>query len=774
MNSGYLTPIQKRTARKIYALAKSYRSLSNDKLRLHTKQFREKLKKGYSMNKLLPEAFATICEADRRVLGMFPYPVQIVGAIALHNGNLAEMKTGEGKTLTETMPVYLNALTGKGVHVVTVNEYLSKRDATAMGKVFKFLGLTVGCNSKSLSRNEKRIAYKSDILYSTNDELAFDYLKDNMVMSLHEKVQGKLHYAIIDEIDSILIDEAKTPLIISGQAKSYEQLYKSANEFVKNLTKDDYSFDIETKHASLTHQGIVKANQFFGLNSLYDEDSIVMVHYIVEALKAHIVMKKDVDYVVSEGQIALIDQFTGRLMPARRFADGLHQAIEAKEGVPIHQVNQVDASITYQNFFKMYEKIAGMTGTARNEAKEFYENYKMKVKVIPTNKPSKRIDLPLRLYVTKQAKLRAILNLVSRIHKRGQPILLGTTSVENSEELHKMLTLRGLRHQVLNAKNDMHEAQIIASAGEKGAITVATNMAGRGTDIKLGQGVGKLGGLFVIGTEKHVSRRIDDQLKGRAGRQGDPGYSQFFASLEDDLMVRFADDHIKHMREVLISKGMANKPIKDRIAKKWVLTVQKRVEGSNYDERAQTLLLDNVMAKERNTVYGQRNLLLQASENNKLTPYLTAVFETSINRNVDLYRSKRYKKHPERLRYFIANNIGATVNMGRLKQTSNRQLKRSLISFAAKQLEEKERVLDNRKQIAEFERVVMLQEIDAAWKANINEMEQLKLSIMLQSYGQHNPVVEYENMAQNLFTIMSHRIQDNITKKVLLAEILSE
>lgn len=764
----------KRLVKEIIKLEDKYKEMPTEGLQRQTAILRQRYMREKSLRNLVIPAFAVAREADRRVLGMFPFPVQILGGLVLHQGNLAEMKTGEGKTLTETMPVYLNALTGKGVHVVTVNSYLSKRDADEMGKVFKFPGLTVGYNDPSYTHLEKRKAYAADILYSTNDELAFDYLRDNMCMSLKQKVQRGLNYAIVDEVDSILIDEAKTPLIISGQVKSHEQLYISADRFVKGLKKSDYDYDLENKVVTLSESGIEKANNYFGLIGLYDDEGLVLAHYINEALKANTAMVRDIDYVIKDNDVVLIDQFTGRTMPERRFADGLHQAIEAKEGVPIRQANQTQASITYQNFFRMYQKLAGMTGTAKNEATEFYQNYQMKVRSIPTNKPSRRKDYPDSLYVSEASKLQAVLRLVKQVHKKGQPILLGTGSVENSYKLHYLLLGAGLKHNVLNAKNNAAEAQIIALAGQRGAITVATNMAGRGTDIKLGDGVAKLGGLFVIGTEKHESRRIDDQLRGRAGRQGDPGASQFFVSFEDELMKRFASDHLRKIHEELVASGDEGKPIRSRLAHRWILDVQKRVEGSNADERRNILLFDDVLQKERVAVYKQRDLLLSLNDPKDLQPLLLSTFAKSIDRNVNYYRDMSKEGNQRALETYIANTIGARVNKKKLRHVDMLTLKKSLLSFSTKQLALLQKKLDDDQQINEFESVIMLKAIDEAWMENLDDMEQLRLSILLQNYGQHNPLVEYQRKAHEMYVQMANSILDNITRNILLAEIKEE
>ncbi|MCT7797225.1 MAG: preprotein translocase subunit SecA, partial [Lactobacillus crispatus] len=588
-------------AAKVEAHADEMSKLSDEQLQAKTPEFRDRLKKGESLDDLLPEAFAVAREGAKRVLGLYPFHVQILGGIALHYGNIAEMMTGEGKTLTATMPVYLNALEGKGVHVVTVNEYLSSRDEEEMGQLYKWLGLTVGLNLNSMSPDEKRAAYNCDVTYSTNSELGFDYLRDNMVVYKEQMVQRPLNYAIIDEVDSILIDEARTPLIISGEAEQANSDYIRADRFVKTLTEDksdddadddedhgDYKIDWPTKTISLTRTGIEKACQHFGLKNLYDVENQKLVHHIDQALRANYIMLKDIDYVVQDGEVLIVDSFTGRVMEGRRYSDGLHQAIEAKEGVKIQEESRTQATITYQNFFRMYKKLSGMTGTAKTEEEEFREIYNMQVITIPTNRPIARKDMPDILYPTLDSKFHAVVEEIKKRHANGQPVLVGTVAIESSERLSKMLDKAGIPHAVLNAKNHAKEAQIIMNAGQRGAVTIATNMAGRGTDIKLGPGVKELGGLAVIGTERHESRRIDNQLRGRSGRQGDPGYTRFYLSLEDDLMKRFGGDRVKDFLDRL-SDNDDDKVIESRLITRQVESAQKRVEGNNYDTRKQTL-----------------------------------------------------------------------------------------------------------------------------------------------------------------------------------------
>ena len=585
----------------IEALSSEYSELSDEKLKAKTNEFKERLVNGETLDDILVEAFATIREAAKRVIGEYPFRVQLLGGIAIHYGNIAEMKTGEGKTLTTILPAYLNALTGKGVHVITVNEYLTTRNAEWMGKIFEFLGISVGVNLRELTPSEKRKEYEKDILYTTNNELGFDYLRDNMVVKKENRVQRELNFAILDEVDSILIDEARTPLIISGGKMESKNLYVSADTFVKTLKKDtDYTVDEKTKSVSLTEDGSDKACKFFKIDNLYDISNSALVHHIDQSLKANYGMQNDVDYVVQDGEVIIVDQFTGRLMKGRAFSEGLHQAIEAKEGVKINDETKTLATITFQNLFRMYNKLSGMTGTAKTEEEEFRNIYNMYVIEIPTNKDVIREDLPDLVFATKKAKFNAIVREIKERHSTGQPILVGTIAIETSELVSKMLTKENIKHEVLNAKNHAREAEIIAKAGEIGSVTIATNMAGRGTDIKLGEGVKELGGLCVIGTERHESRRIDNQLRGRAGRQGDPGVSQFFVSLEDELMVRFGTDRIKTLMQ---TAGFDDQAIRSKIFTGSIESAQKRVEGNNFDIRKQLLQYDNVMNEQREIIY---------------------------------------------------------------------------------------------------------------------------------------------------------------------------
>ena len=610
MNKRDLKRLDK-VADQVESLATEMERLSDEQLTAKTEEFKERLAKGETLDDLQAEAFAVVREASRRVLGMYPFRVQIIGAAALHEGNIAEMKTGEGKTLTSTLAVYLNALAGKGVHVVTVNEYLASRDATEMGQLYEFLGLSVGLNLNSLSKEEKREAYAADVTYSTNNELGFDYLRDNMVLYSEHKVQRPLFYAVIDEVDSILIDEARTPLIISGQAAKSAELYRLANRFVISLKKDeDYSYDESTKGVVLTEAGIEKAEKAFSIDNLFDLQHVSLNHAISQSLKAHASMHIDVDYVVEEGEVVIVDSFTGRLMKGRRYSDGLHQAIEAKEGLEVQNESMTLATITFQNFFRMYEKLAGMTGTAKTEEEEFRNIYNMNVIAIPTNRPIARDDRADLIYATMDGKFKAVAQDIKERHEKGQPVLVGTVAIETSEIISKYLTKFGVKHNVLNAKNHGREAEIILEAGQPGAVTIATNMAGRGTDIKLGDGVQELGGLAVIGTERHESRRIDNQLRGRSGRQGDPGITQFYLSLEDELMRRFGSDQMKNMMTKL---GMDDTtPIQSRMVSRSVESAQKRVEGNNFDARKRLLQYDDVLRQQREIIYKERNEILES------------------------------------------------------------------------------------------------------------------------------------------------------------------
>lgn len=771
-------------ATKVESLADEYEKLSDEQLQAKTPEFRKRLEKGETLDDLLPEAFATAREGAKRVLGLYPFRVQIIGGIALHYGNIAEMMTGEGKTLTATLPVYLNALTGKGVHVVTVNEYLSSRDESEMGQLYKWLGLTVGLNLNSMSADEKRDAYNCDVTYSTNSELGFDYLRDNMVVYKDQMVQRPLNYAIIDEVDSILIDEARTPLIISGQAEQANSEYIRADRFVKTLTEDksdddadddedhgDYKIDWPTKTINLTNQGIKKACEHFGLKNLYDIDNQVLVHHIDQALRANYIMLKDIDYVVQNGEVMIVDSFTGRVMEGRRYSDGLHQAIEAKEGVKIQEESKTQATITYQNFFRMYKKLAGMTGTAKTEEEEFREIYNMEVITIPTNRPIARKDLPDILYPTLDSKFEAVVKEIKERHAKGQPVLVGTVAIESSERLSKMLDQAGIPHAVLNAKKHAKEAEIIMNAGQRGAVTIATNMAGRGTDIKLGPGVKELGGLAVIGTERHESRRIDNQLRGRSGRQGDPGVTRFYLSLEDDLMKRFGGDRVKLFLD-RISDNDDDKVIESRMITKQVESAQKRVEGNNYDTRKQTLQYDDVMRTQREIIYGERMQVI--SEEKSLKPVLMPMIKRTIDHQVDMYTQGDKKDwRNDQLRDFISSAITdeETTKKLNIKHLSAEELKKRLYKIAEDNYAEKEKQLADPEQMLEFEKVVILRVVDERWTDHIDAMDQLRQSISLRGYGQLNPLVEYQEAGYRMFEEMISDIEFDATRLFMKAQI---
>lgn len=759
-------------AEKINALGSEMRKLSDLELRAKTGEFAERLEKGETLDDLLIEAYAVVREAAHRVLGLYPFKVQLMGAIALHEGNIAEMKTGEGKTLTSTMPVYLNALTRKGVHVVTVNEYLAQRDANEMGKIFEFLGMTVGLNLNGMSREEKKAAYEADITYSTNNELGFDYLRDNMVLYKEQKVQRPLHYAVIDEVDSILIDEARTPLIISGQAQKSTKLYMQANAFVRTLQKDkDYTYDEKTKSVQLTEEGIEKAERAFQINNLFDLKNVTLNHHINNALKAHVVMHKDIDYVVQDGQVIIVDPFTGRLMKGRRYSDGLHQAIEAKEGLEIQNESMTLATITFQNYFRMYEKLAGMTGTAKTEEEEFRNIYNMQVVSIPTNKPVIREDRPDLVYRTMEGKFKAVVEDIAQRHMIGQPVLVGTVAVETSELISNMLKKKGIPHNVLNAKNHAKEAEIIEQAGQKGAVTIATNMAGRGTDIKLGEGVKELGGLAVIGTERHESRRIDNQLRGRSGRQGDPGVSQFYLSMEDELMRRFGSESMMSMMDRL---GMDDsQPIQSKMITRAVESAQKRVEGNNFDARKQLLQYDDVLRQQREIIYKQRDEVLE-SEN--LRENVEEMIKQTIERVVRSFTPEEELPEDWNLEGLVdwvkANILDETskFNVNELRGKEADEIIDIIWERAKQRYDEKEAAFGE-ENMREFERVIVLRSVDTKWMDHIDMMDHLRQGIHLRAYGQTDPLREYQMEGYAMFENMVASIQEDVTKYIMKAEI---
>jgi preprotein translocase subunit SecA len=758
-------------ANKIDAIAAETEKMTDEQLREKTEAFKARYQKGESLDDLLVEAFAVVREGAKRVLGLYPYHVQLMGGISLHEGNISEMKTGEGKTLTATMPVYLNALSGKGVHVITVNEYLASRDATEMGQLYQFLGLTVGLNLNSMSKEEKQEAYACDITYGTNNEFGFDYLRDNMVLYKEQKVQRPLFYAVIDEVDSILIDEARTPLIISGSAQKSTSLYIQANAFVRTLTKDkDFTYDEKTKGVMLSEEGISKAEKAFGIENLFDISHVTLNHHINQALKANVSMHLDVDYVVQDGEIVIVDQFTGRMMKGRRYSEGLHQAIEAKEGLEVQNESMTMATITFQNYFRMYEKLAGMTGTAKTEEEEFRNIYNMNVIVIPTNRPIARDDRPDLIYASMDGKFRAVVEDIAERNKKGQPVLVGTVAIETSELISTYLFKKRIHHNILNAKNHEREAEIIAEAGQQGSVTIATNMAGRGTDIKLGEGVKELGGLAVIGTERHESRRIDNQLRGRSGRQGDPGVTQFYLSMEDELMRRFGSDNMKAMMERL---GMDDtQPIQSKMVSRAVESAQKRVEGNNFDARKQLLQYDDVLRQQREIIYTQRDEVME-SEN--LREIVEKMILSTLQRIVDAHASKNEDEEEWNLQaiidYVNANLLHeGDVTVDSLRGKDPEEISKAIFAKVKERYDEKEQLLSH-EQMREFEKVVTLRAVDTKWIDHIDAMDQLRQGIHLRAYGQIDPLREYQHEGFAMFEAMIQSIEEEASKYIMKAEI---
>ena len=769
-------------ADKVLAKDEEYSSLSDEQLVNKTEEFKayiqEQKEKGKEtpdiLDKILVDAFAAAREGAFRSLGMKPYKVQIMGGIALHRGDIAEMRTGEGKTLTATMPVYLNALAGEGVHVVTVNEYLSQRDAQEMGVFYNYMGLSVGLNLNSLNSEEKRAAYNADITYSTNNELGFDYLRDNMVKTVEARVQRPLNYAVIDEVDSVLIDEARTPLIISGEGQESTSLYQVANAFVKTLKKaeeedgsdGDYTLDIKTKAIQLSENGIDKAESYFGLKNLYELKNVDLTHHINQALKANYTMALDVDYVVAEdGEILIVDQFTGRTMPGRRFSEGLHQAIEAKEGVPIQKESKTMATITFQNFFRMYKKLSGMTGTGKTEEEEFRNIYNMFVTTIPTNRPIQRIDAPDFIYSNMEAKFNAVAQEVKERYDKGQPVLLGTVSIETSELVSKLLYKYGVPHKVLNAKQNESEAEIIKQAGQRGSVTIATNMAGRGTDIKLGEGVRELGGLAVIGTERHESRRIDNQLRGRSGRQGDPGYSRFYLSLEDELMVRFGADRLQK----IMGKD-DDTPLESRMVSRSVESAQKRVEGNNYDSRKQVLQYDDVLRKQREIMYAERNEVL---ENEVVTDIIQDMIGDAVDKTM-AYIVENMEAHSEKeeTEEIIKSLNEKFLGLKPITDSeysdvmSDDEIRELVLHRINLELAEKRELLGD-ETMNSFEKYILLNAIDDRWTDHIDQMDQLRKGIFLRSYGQIDPLREYKTEGYQMFEDMIDDIQVEVVTNLM-------
>ncbi|MGE7593983.1 preprotein translocase subunit SecA [Peribacillus frigoritolerans] len=757
-------------ADQVEALADETAALSDEKLRAKTEEFKERYQNGETVDDLLVEAFAVAREGAKRALGLYPYRVQIMGGASLHDGNISEMKTGEGKTLTSTMPVYLNALTGKGVHVVTVNEYLAHRDATEMGVLYDFLGLTVGLNLNSHSKEEKQAAYNADITYSTNNELGFDYLRDNMVLYKEQMVQRPLHFAVIDEVDSILIDEARTPLIISGSAQKSAQLYIQANAFVRTLKKDtDYTYDEKTKGVQLTEDGMNRAEKAFNIDNLFDISHVTLNHHINQALKAHVSMHLDVDYVVQEGEIVIVDQFTGRLMKGRRYSEGLHQAIEAKEGLEIQNESMTLATITFQNYFRMYEKLSGMTGTAKTEEEEFRNIYNMNVIAIPTNRNIIRDDRADLIYATTDGKFKAVVEDIAERYTKGQPVLVGTVAIETSEVISAYLSKKGIPHDVLNAKNHEREAEIIANAGNQGSVTIATNMAGRGTDIKLGEGVKELGGLAVIGTERHESRRIDNQLRGRSGRQGDPGVTQFYLSMEDELMRRFGSDNMKNMMARL---GMDDsQPIQSKMVTRAVESAQKRVEGNNFDSRKQLLQYDDVLRQQREIIYKQR---FDVMESENLREIVETMITASIQRNVVAFAPMGDEEgwNLQGLVDYLNGNLfnEGSITVADLEGKNESELVEFILAKVKEGYDQKEEELSE-EQMREFEKVIVLRAVDSKWMDHIDAMEQLRQGIHLRAYGQIDPLREYQSEGFAMFEAMIASMEDEVAKYIMKAEI---
>ncbi|HCW7901892.1 TPA: preprotein translocase subunit SecA [Staphylococcus aureus] len=765
-------------ADKVIALEEKTAILTDEEIRNKTKQFQTELadidnvkKQNDYLDKILPEAYALVREGSKRVFNMTPYKVQIMGGIAIHKGDIAEMRTGEGKTLTATMPTYLNALAGRGVHVITVNEYLSSVQSEEMAELYNFLGLTVGLNLNSKTTEEKREAYAQDITYSTNNELGFDYLRDNMVNYSEDRVMRPLHFAIIDEVDSILIDEARTPLIISGEAEKSTSLYTQANVFAKMLKQDeDYKYDEKTKSVHLTEQGADKAERMFKVENLYDVQNVDVISHINTALRVHVTLQRDVDYMVVDGEVLIVDQFTGRTMPGRRFSEGLHQAIEAKEGVQIQNESKTMASITFQNYFRMYNKLAGMTGTAKTEEEEFRNIYNMTVTQIPTNKPVQRNDKSDLIYISQKGKFDAVVEDVVEKHKAGQPVLLGTVAVETSEYISNLLKKRGIRHDVLNAKNHEREAEIVAGAGQKGAVTIATNMAGRGTDIKLGEGVEELGGLAVIGTERHESRRIDDQLRGRSGRQGDKGDSRFYLSLQDELMIRFGSERLQKMMSRL---GLDDStPIESKMVSRAVESAQKRVEGNNFDARKRILEYDEVLRKQREIIYNERNSIIDEEDSSQV---VDAMLRSTLQRSINYYINTA-DDEPEYQPFIdYINDIflqEGDITEDDIKGKDAEDIFEVVWAKIEAAYQSQKDILEE--QMNEFERMILLRSIDSHWTDHIDTMDQLRQGIHLRSYAQQNPLRDYQNEGHELFDIMMQNIEEDTCKFILKSVVQVE
>ncbi|MGG1617582.1 preprotein translocase subunit SecA [Paenibacillus sp. NRS-1781] len=749
-----------------------FEKLSDEELQAKTAEFKARIEQGTTAEEILPDAFATVREASKRVLGKRHYDVQMLGGIALHEGRIAEMKTGEGKTLVGTLPVYLNALLGKGVHVVTVNDYLAQRDSGEMGQIYNFLGMSVGLNLAGLGHGEKQAAYACDITYGTNNEFGFDYLRDNMVLYKEQMVQRPLYFCIIDEVDSILVDEARTPLIISGQAQKSTELYFAADRFVKSLNvEEDYTLDIKVKSVALTENGVSKAENFFGLENLYDQESVTINHHIVQALKANAIMRLDVDYVVADGEVLIVDEFTGRLMAGRRYSDGLHQAIEAKENIVVQNESMTLATITFQNYFRMYRKLAGMTGTAKTEEEEFKKIYGLEVLQIPTNRANQRVDMPDVVYKSVKGKFHAVVDEIVERHKNNQPILVGTISIENSELLSEMLKRKGVRHKVLNAKYHAEEAEIISRAGEAGSVTIATNMAGRGTDIVLGDGVSGIGGLHIIGTERHESRRIDNQLRGRAGRQGDPGSTQFYLSLGDELMKRFGADNVLNMMERLGFEE--DQPIESRMITRAIESAQKRVEGNNFDQRKVVLQYDDVMNQQRTIIYKQRREVLE-SENIKEVVF--DMIKPVIERVVEAHCSDDIPENweLEEVAEYVNNNLldENAISRDDLWGKEKEEIVELIFEKVTERYHRREETIGE-DMVREFEKVIVLRAVDSKWMDHIDAMDQLRQGIHLRAYGGTDPLREYQFEGFEMFHAMIASIQEEVATYIMKAQIES-
>ncbi|MDX9691601.1 MAG: preprotein translocase subunit SecA [Acholeplasmataceae bacterium] len=765
----------KLVAEKVFSLETEMAQLSDDEVKLKTESFKKRYQEGESLESIMPEAFALVREASKRITKLVPYFVQVQGAVAIFHGNIAEMKTGEGKTLTAVMPAYLSALNGEGVHIVTVNEYLAKREAEGdIGDLFRFLGLTVGLNLRDITREQKRAAYDCDIMYSTNSELGFDYLRDHMVLFAKDMVaQRGLNYAIIDEVDSILIDEARTPLIISGGQKNNYNLYTSADRFAKSLRDEDFEIDIESKSIALTPSGIKKAEQIFQLDNLYDLKYVTLVHHINNALRSNYIMARDKEYVVDGGEVLIVDQFTGRILRGRQFSEGLHQALEAKEGVEIKKETVTVATITYQNFFRMYKKLSGMTGTAKTEEEEFRDIYNMDVIEIPTNAPVIRKDEPDYIYANLKDKFESLCDEIEQRHKKGQPLLIGTIAVETSEDLSRMLSQRRIPHEVLNAKNHEREAEIVAKAGLKGAVTIATNMAGRGTDIKLGEGVVELGGLAVLGSERHESRRIDNQLRGRAGRQGDPGYSRFYLSAEDELMQRFGGDSFKRRIELLERLNTSSEPLSSKLFSRFVTSAQKRIEGNNFDMRKNVLKYDNVLRKQREIIYKERrDVLTLDSIEDQVVETIQNSLKSLVNQFIHQVGKNEFDIDDDNIIAQLNGNIfqPETFTKEILEQFDEVEIVNFVIEQAMNELKRKKELVPI-EIYNEFLKVIMLRIIDTHWMRHIDTMSELRQAVSLQAYAQQSPLVIYQKDGLRLFNEMIQSIARDVTRYAIRGQI---